>query len=181
MSRCRHHIMKSLRFCGILLSVSGVNAQTCLVLSPPVIATNGTVSLNLSLYSSPGKAPAAVQWTFQFASSGVKNLTVDDGPGLISAGKTAMCFGDAAAYNCMAAGMNAKTIANGIIAKLSAEIAPGSATAIILIKSAIGASSEGYVIPVISKVLPSAGIDPPPACRSRSQRRDPDDISRGRP
>src|SRR5580700_4667685 len=82
----------------IVLWVTGVNAQTCIVLSPPTMVENGTASLDLSLFSPQGKGPAAVQWTFQFASSSVQNLTVDDGPALTSAGKTAICAGDGTAY-----------------------------------------------------------------------------------
>src|SRR5580704_11564749 len=92
--------------CGlpILLLTSGLTAQTCLVLSPATISSDGTASMNLSLYSAPGTPPAAVQWTFQYPSSNIRSLTVDDGPMLTAAGKITMCAGDAAAYKCLAVG-----------------------------------------------------------------------------
>jgi hypothetical protein len=113
----------------IILWTSALGAQTCLVLSPATITTDHTAWLDLALYSSPGSAPAAVQWTFQYRSSNISSLTVDDGPMLTSAGKTAICTGNAAATNCLAVGHNTKTVANGVIAKVTAVLAPGATTA----------------------------------------------------
>ncbi len=164
---------KSVRWLPIVLWASGVNAQTCMVLSPPTIAASGTATLDLLLYSARGSEPATVQWTFQYPSSSIQALTVDDGPALTSAGKTAMCSGDASAYNCLAVGTNTKAIGSGIIAKLTAVLAPGATTADILIKSPLGASAAGYLIPVKSKVLPGSGVDDLPDCRPRLHRRVP--------
>jgi hypothetical protein len=144
-----------------------------MVLSSPTIAANGTASLDLSLYSARGTEPAAVQWTFQYSSSSIQTLTVDDGPALTSVGKTAMCSGDAAAYNCLAVGTNTKPISNGIIAKLTAVLAPGATAATIAIKSPLAASAAGYLIPVKSKVLPGSGADDLPDCRPGLHRRVP--------
>jgi hypothetical protein len=157
----------------IVLWASVVDAQTCMVLSPPTIAADGTASLDLSLYSARGSEPAAVQWTFQYPSASIQTLTVDDGPVLTSAGKTAMCFGDASSFNCLAVGNNSKAIGNGIIAKLLAVLAPGATTAAIVIKSPLAASTAGYLIPVISKVIPGPGANAPSDCRPQLHRRDP--------
>jgi hypothetical protein len=164
---------KSLRWLPIVFWVNLVNAQTCMVLSPPTIAANGTVSLDLSLYSARGKEPAAVQWTFQYPASIIQTLTVGDGPALTSAGKTAMCFGDSAAYNCLAVGTNTKTIGNGIIAQLTVVLAPGFTTAPIVVDSPLGASTAGYLISVISRVIPSPGPGVASDCRPQLQRRTP--------
>ncbi|MGO9270769.1 MAG: hypothetical protein ACLQOO_11045 [Terriglobia bacterium] len=137
----------------ILLWTSGLDAQTCLVLSPATIAPDHTAWLDLALYASPGMAPAAVQWTFQYPASSISSLTVDDGPMLTSAGKTAICAGNAAAYNCLAVGRNTKTIANGVIAKVTAVLAPGATTATVQITNPRAASAGGYQIPIVSKIL----------------------------
>lgn len=131
----------------IILWSCGLNAQTYLMLSQPAITTDGTVLLDLSLFSSPGTEPAAIQWTFQY-SSNVSSVTVEDGPGLTLVGKTTICAGDKAAYNCLAVGANTKTIANGVIAKVTAILVPDASTATILISNSLGASSTGYLIPV---------------------------------
>lgn len=157
------------RWFAVVLWSSGLSGQTCLVLSPPTV-TSGTASWNLSLDSAPGTEPAAVQWTFQYSNSDIKDLTVDEGPVLTSAGKTVMCAGDAAAYTCLTVGANTKTIANGTIARLTGVLASSIATATILIKSSLGASTDGYVIPVSPKVILGSGTDVSSSCRPQPQK-----------
>ena len=150
---------------SLLLGINGLNAQTCLVLSPATIAADGTASMDLSLYSSSVEPPAAIQWTFRYPASSISSLTVDDGPMLTSAEKTAICAGDAAAYKCLAVGANAKTITNGVIAKVTAVLAPGASTATIQITNTLGASAAGYVIPISSRIKPATGADVSNDCR----------------
>lgn len=162
---------KSLCWLSLILCGSGVHAQTCMVLSPPTIAANGTASLDLSLFSPQGKGPAALQWIFQYSSTNIQTLTVDDGTELTAAGKTAMCAGGATAFNCLAVGDNKRTIGNGIIAKLTAVLAPGATMVPILIKSALAASPDGYLIRVMSKVLSDPDANVTSECRPQLQRR----------
>lgn len=142
-----------------------LNAQSCLVLAPPSFGGDGTASLALSIYSPQGKGPSAVQWSLQYSSSSVLSLTVTDGPALTAVSKTAMCAGDGAAYNCMAAGLNATRIANGVIAKLTAVLVPGSLAVPITLSATQGASPEGYLITVLPKVLPDRSVVLPAQCR----------------
>jgi hypothetical protein len=118
------------------------------MLSRPTITADGTALLDLSLSSPPGAAPAALQWTLQYSPTVITSFAVDDGPSLTSAGKTSICAGDAAAYNCLAIGANTNAIANGVIATLTAVLAPGFPTPTVQIQSALGASPEGYLIPI---------------------------------
>jgi hypothetical protein len=150
----------------IILWTSGLSAQTCLVLSPATITTDHTAWLDLALYSSPGSAPAAVQWTFQYRSSNISSLTVDDGPMLTSAGKTAVCSGNAAAYNCLAVGHNTKTIANGVIAKVTAVLAPGATTAPVQITNPRAVSASGDRIPISWRTGPIPGATTSADCTS---------------
>lgn len=161
------------RWLLIAIGVTGLDAQTCLVLSPTTVSTNGTALLDLSLYSARGKEPAVVQWTFQYQSSSIQTLTVDDGPVLTAAGKTAMCSGGASSYSCLAVGTNTNAIGNGIIARLIAVLVPGATTADILIKSPQAASSSGYLIPVLSEIAPSSRAGVYSDCRPQLQRRLP--------
>ena len=169
----RSRARKSAPYLVLFLWVSRVSAQSCLVLSPAASAANGTVTLELSLFSQFGKGPAAVQWTFQYSSSSIASLIVDDGPALTAAGKTAMCYGNAQAYNCLAAGSNANTIANGIIAKLTATLVPGTTATAISIHSVQGASPPGYFVTVRSHVLLTPASVTPLDCQSRPPRRGP--------
>lgn len=149
----------------ILIWTSALRAQTCLVLVPPTYNPDGTAWLELSLYSFHRTPPAAVQWTFQYSTSNISSLTVDDGPALTAAGKTAFCAGDGAEYKCLAVGLNANTIANGVIAKVTAVLAPGSTTATIQITNPLGASADGNAVPMFSRVLSIAGAEASPDCR----------------
>jgi hypothetical protein len=152
MSGDRFAARNTRRWLPIILWTSSMGAQTCLVLSPATIKSDGTASLDLALYSVTGTRPAAVQWTFQYPSASVKKLGVDDGPALVTGEKTAVCAGDGAAFNCLTAGAAKKVIADGIIAKVTAVLAPGVTTAAILIKDALGTSPDGQVITISSKV-----------------------------
>jgi hypothetical protein len=159
---------KAIRWLPILLGTSlwtgGLAAQSCLVLSPATVSSGGVALLNLSLYSSPEAAPAAIQWTFQYASSNIRSLTVDDGPVLTAAGKTAMCSGNADSYNCLAVGFNSNAIAGGVIAQVTAVLAPGATTAAISIARSLASSAAGNLIPISPKI-PSAGAYVSPDCR----------------
>lgn len=154
------------RWFPAILWTSGLCAQTCLTLSPPAITADGTVEFNLSLYSPRGKAPAAIQWTFQYAAASISSLTVNDGPALNTSLKTAICAGDAGVYNCVAAGLNRRTIVNGIIARVTAVLASGASTAAIQITNPNAASSSGSPVPVVARIQPSDGPDISPDCRS---------------
>jgi hypothetical protein len=137
-----------------ILFTSTLGAQTCLVLSSVTIKSDATASLDLALYSVAGARPAAIQWAFQYSSASVQRLVVDTGPALASVGKNAICAGDATAYNCLTTGTAKQGITDGIIAKVSAILAPGATQPAILIKSALGTSPTGHLIPVFSRIKP---------------------------
>lgn len=128
------------------------NAQNCLMLSSARAQPDGTASLDLSLnLSSSGPPPAAVQWTFRYSSLAIRSITVDDGPVVLSAGKATFCAGDAATYKCLIAGANSNTIANGVIATVTAVLTPGAQTATIQVREALGVSIGGYPIAISSE------------------------------
>ena len=160
----RGAVQESLRWLPLLFWVTGIHAQTCLVLSHPVLGSSGTAKFDLSLRSVPGGRPAALQWAFQYSSSNIAALTVDDGPALAPAGKTTFCAGNSDSFNCLAVGLNANTIGDGIIAKVTATLAPGVDSANLMIKFAMGASPEGYLVSVIaiSGAAAYASCRPPP-------------------
>jgi hypothetical protein len=138
-----------------------------MVLSRPVLRTTGTATFDLLLRSVPGGKPAALQWTFQYASSDIATLTVDDGPALAPSGKSTFCAGSPGFFTCLAAGLNTKAIGDGIIAKVTATLAPGSDSANLLIRSSLGASPEGYYVSVVAK----SGADAYSNCGPQPHRR----------
>lgn len=135
---------------AFLCLAGGLKAESCLVLSPATMTTQGTALWDLSLQSPPGAEPAAVQWSFQYTSATISSLTVDDGPMLAPAGKTTFCAGDASAYTCLAVGTAAKTIGNGVIAKVTAVLTPGTTNPTILITNSLGSSLDGNLIRISS-------------------------------
>ena len=146
---------KSLWWLPVVWSAGVLHAQACLVLVPAGIA-KGAASLELSLDAPPGYAPAAVEWTFQYPSSNTTSLSVDDGPVLSAAGKTAICAGDRTAYKCLTLGANTKTISNGIMAKVTAVLAPGASGPAISIHNPVAVAPNGHPIPIVSIVAASS-------------------------
>lgn len=138
------------RWLPAILWTSGLCAQTCLVLSPPTVSTDGTAEFDLSLYAPRGKAPAAIQWTFQYAASDISSLIVKDGPALNTSMKTAICAGGTGVFNCVAAGLNRRAIVNGVIARVTVVLGSGASTAAIQITNAVAASPSGYAIRVVT-------------------------------
>ena len=123
-------------------------AQSSLVLSSGTTAPGGPVSLNLTMTSPAGKQPAAVQWTFTYPSAALASFTVGAGPSLTAANKTIACSGNGSAYTCVAYGMNATPIANGIAATVSVTPAGGASTVTIGVSNALGATPAGDAIAV---------------------------------
>lgn len=157
-------VQVSLRCLPILLWTSTIQGQTCMVLSRPVLTPSGTMTFDLSLRSAPGGKPAALQWSFQFSSSNIAALTVEDGPALAPSRKSTFCAGNPGSFNCLAAGRNSAPIGDGIVAKVTATLAPGSDSANLAIASPWGASPAGFFILVIAKsstdVNPNCGPEP---------------------
>ncbi len=157
------------RWLPAILCCSGLYAQTCLVLSPAAVSADGTAVFDLALHSPRGKALAAIQWTFQYTASNVGSLAVEDGPALKTSLKTAICAGNTGVYNCVAAGLNRRVIVNGVIARVTAVLAPGSTTAALQITNSNAASAGGSPIPVVASVQPLTGPDLSPDCRTLSR------------
>jgi hypothetical protein len=102
----------------------------------------GSALLNLSLASSGGQ-PVAVQWTFTYSPTDVVGITVSAGAAVTAAGKTMNCFSATGAYTCVVSGMNASTIANGIVATANVTVSSAITAAAIGISGSVGADASG--------------------------------------
>ena len=69
------------------------------------------------------------------------------------------------AYNCLAIGLNTKTIPNGVIAKVTAVLAPGATVSAIQITNPRASSAGGNLIPIIARILSSPGARDSSDCR----------------
>ena len=77
--------------------------------------------------------PSALQWTFTYPSATVASVSVSAGQALIAAGKSVRCTGDAAAYVCIASGMNSNVIANGVVASVAVKLSSIATTSTIAV------------------------------------------------
>src|SRR5216683_6897538 len=66
----------------------------------------GTVDVDVSLVSSGGASPAAVQWTMSYSSSAVIDVSVVTGSGPRTKGKSVTCSSTSGATTCLLFGMN---------------------------------------------------------------------------
>ena len=132
----------------LALVVHGLSGQIRLALTTTSVTPDGTASLDLSVNSPSSTPPAALQWNFQFLASSITNLTVSDGPVVTAASKGVICSSASASYTCLAVGVNANMINNGVIAKVTAILAPGATGASIQVTNPFAASPEGYFIPI---------------------------------
>jgi hypothetical protein len=132
----------------LLFFAAGLGAQACLSLSPPVVSGDRTATLELSLHTAAKSRPAALQWTLSMPASAVTNVSVDDGPGLSSVRKVAICSGPVAAYRCMIVGANDEPVANGVVARITVNLVRGTVTPSITLRDSMAASTDGRLIPI---------------------------------
>ena len=113
----------------LLLSVIASPAlaqQATVSVSSASSVPGGTVSLNVSLASTGGAQPAAVQWTMSYSTSSVTSVSVTAGSSLTAAGKSVTCAPNATGTICVAYGMNLNAISDGILATATFQITPGT-------------------------------------------------------
>jgi hypothetical protein len=132
----------------LVLFAADLSAQTCLSLSSPSVSGDRTVTLDISLHASPKSRPAAIQWTLSTSSSSVTSITADDGPELPSGRKAVICAGPAAAYRCIIVGANAEPVPDGIVARITLGLAPGTPAPKITLGGSMAASTDGHLIPI---------------------------------
>jgi hypothetical protein len=119
-----------------------------------------TVDLPLAL--SGGAQPAALQWSFSY-SKDITSVTVAAGGSIKEAGKTMTCSGN----TCLVFGVNTATLADGVVAVATFQIAakPAAATIEIVVNGTVAAEANGSPIPAsggTGKItLPSPAVSQP--------------------
>jgi len=104
--------------------------------------------MNLSLISGSGGGPAGLQWTLSYPPTDITWFNLAPGPALMAAGKTLTCSSGTGSVTCVAAGMNANAIGNGVIAVVTATTA-----------SATSDSSASIPFTNVLGTYPSASLD----------------------
>jgi hypothetical protein len=139
-------LAKVLLISGFLLYFGNpafAQSEASLTLSSATALPGSPITLTLSLASPAGSEPAAVQWTLSYSPVNVASINVTAGDAAAAAGKNISCAGQAAAYICIASGMNADTIANGAVAVVSLMMTGSATTATIGVSDTLGASPAG--------------------------------------
>ncbi len=108
----------------LILGSSAAVAQTTLSVVPGSAIAGGTGSLNISIASTSGYTPAALEWTFAYSASTLGNIKVQAGAAATAAGKAVECVFSTGSVRCLTWGLNDKTISNGVVATLTFSVFP---------------------------------------------------------
>jgi uncharacterized protein (TIGR03437 family) len=130
----------------LLLSCGCLSAQSSLTLSTPVANGNGGVSYALSLVSTGGVRPAALQWRFDLP-AGMGAVSSVPGPAVTAANKTLACNTVGQTYICVAYGMSQQTVPDGVVAMLTAP-----ATGTVGLSHTLGADLAGNAVTVAAVI-----------------------------
>ena len=114
-------------------------AQPALSLSSTSASAGSAVTLNLSLSSPAGSEPSAIQWTLNYPPASLSNISVIPGATLAPVGKTLQCVSGSGSYTCIAYGMNATILPDGVVAQVVAS--PATAGTVAIGFSALAGSS----------------------------------------
>ena len=147
MNTCLNAAFRKLLGAALLLFLtSGLEAQTAILISS-AMARAERIRMELSLDSSSGVSPAALQWTMHYPST-IRSITILDAPALTEAGKTVVCSGVASPITCIAVGLNDQPIPDRVVAMVNVLLNENADSATIDITDALGVSAAGYPIPV---------------------------------
>ena len=110
-------------FLAVVLSGLCSAQSVSLNLSSGLGIPGALVTLSLSV-TSTGNAPAAVEWTANYATADILSVVVTPGLAATLAGKTVSCKTGSGTVTCVIWGVNANTIANGVVANLAFLLSP---------------------------------------------------------
>lgn len=150
-----------------LLSTTGFAQTSSLALASVSAAPGSSAVLALTLASGSGNAPAAVQWTVTYDPSAITGITVTAGSSATAAAKSVQCAGGGGSYSCLAFGLNANPIADGLLATVTVNLAPAAIGSVSIgLSNSIGASPSSASIaltgaPVHISVLTPVTTPPP--------------------
>src|SRR5580658_4681167 len=89
----------------------------------------GTAVLNISIASTGGAQPAAVQWTLGYSATDISSITVTTGAAATAAGKSVTCSSVSGGMTCLVFGLNTTVIADGVVAQATVQVAAGTTDA----------------------------------------------------
>ena len=133
----------------LFLSIAGFSQEAALNLASASGAPGSSILLNLTLTSSQDSI-ASAQWTLNYWPVDVAAVNVVAGPAATSSGKSLYCAGGAGALNCIVAGLTSGVLGDGVVARVTVQLAHGTSDAVstIGVTGALGASRDGDTVPI---------------------------------
>jgi hypothetical protein len=93
--------------------------------SPASVAPGATLSVSISIAKQSGVAPAGLQWTLNYPASDLQLQQSAAGSAATAAGKTLNCSVTSGSTGCVLSGLNANTIADGVVASFTFKVPSG--------------------------------------------------------
>jgi uncharacterized protein (TIGR03437 family) len=107
------------------------------------------VDLNFSSTAPAKTQPVGLEWALAFDAKSVANISVAPGAGAIAAGKSIACYFAAGTYTCVATGLNANPIPNGLIAQMTVSFSPSYAGLVSFgVIDTLGVTAAGATVPI---------------------------------
>lgn len=125
-------------------------------------APGSSVSLDLTLTSSQNGI-ASAQWTLNYWPVDVAAVSVVAGPAATSAGKSLYCAEGDGALKCILAGLSVGVLADGVVARVTVQLAPTTPDAVsaIGVTGTLGASPAGVAVPIQGRAAAITILQPP--------------------
>ena len=109
-----------------------------LSLTSAVANPSGTATLSLTL-NAVTTSPAGLQWSLTYPAAQFSAVSVTAGPVASAGAKTLGCVNTATGATCLLAGLNNTGLTPGVVAYVTATVAPGVTTSSIQVSRALGA------------------------------------------
>jgi trimeric autotransporter adhesin len=138
------------KFAPLILAILAAGAGSAQTLSVGTGSgpKGGTITVPVNLDSgASGIHPAALQWTLTFSATDFTGVTLSaNGAAAAAAGKSVTCaLATATTFTCLAAGITPNTIQDGVVATLTFQVSPTTASSAspVAITQASGAANDG--------------------------------------
>jgi len=146
---------KRLFSCACMLLIAATShamaQQVAVSIGSGSTTPGSALSVNISLSSTGGSGPAAVQWTMSYSSPAVTSVSIVAGWAATAAQKSATCVSTSSSTTCVVSGLNQTVISDGVLAVATFTVSPNAATSFVPVQLAVVASTPAGV------AIPSAG------------------------
>ena len=121
--------MKLFTIAGLFAAACGLASaqQVALSLGSARLTRGQSISLDLSLATSGGAQPTALQWTMAYPASAVASVSVTPGAATTAASKNVKCSSGTGKTVCIVFGMDDGAVGNGVLATATLNLTTGTA------------------------------------------------------